>query len=140
LDPRLDPRKAELRASLSEEHVALFDLFAPGSAILPDVRRGSEIAEALVQAARKEDPAMEPRAALAVVRHPVHLLHGRRDHLIPFSESLRLRDALPAETEAHTTITRLFGHSARDSFPSMVRAVREVPVFFAALRRVLRLV
>ena len=140
LDPRLDPYKAELRAALEEEHLPLFDLFAPGSAILPDVRRGSEIAEALVEAARRTDPDMEPHQALGEVERPVHLLHGRRDHLIPFSESLRLRDALPPDTPSEMTITRLFGHSAQDSFPSMLRAAREVPVFFAALRRVLRLV
>jgi pimeloyl-ACP methyl ester carboxylesterase len=140
LDPRLDARKAELRASLAEEHLPLFDLFAPGSAILPDLGRGAEIAEALVEATRRADPEMEPGSALAGVRHPVHLLHGRRDHLIPFSESLRLRDSLPPETESRTTITRLFSHSAQDSFPSMFRAASEVPVFFAALRSVLRLV
>ena len=140
LDPRLDPRKVQLRASLGEDHKPLFDLFAPGSAIPPDTRRGTEIAEALAEAALRVDPDMEPRSALATVGHPVHLLHGRGDHLIPFSESLRLRGALPRDTPADTTITRLFGHSAQDSFPSMLRAVREVPAFFAALRRVLRLV
>lgn len=140
LDPRLDPFKAELRATLPEDRVHLFDLFAPGSAILPDPARAAEVAEALVQAASRAHPEMEPGAELAKVTRPVHLLHGRRDHLIPFSESLRLQNALPSGTQARTTVTRLFGHSAQDSFPSMLRAVREVPVFAVALRRVLRLV
>jgi pimeloyl-ACP methyl ester carboxylesterase len=139
LDPRLDPRKAELRTSLAKDHLSLFDLFAPASAIVPDARRGSEIAEALAAAALKTDPAMEPRAALAGVRHPVHLLHGRHDHLIPFSESLRLRDTLQPDVESRATITRLFGHSVQDS-PSLLRAVRETPPFLRALRGVLRLV
>ncbi len=140
LDPRLDPKKAELRAGLPEDQIPLFDLFAPGSAILPDPEQAAEMAEALVVAALRTDPEIEPRPALARVRKPVHLLHGRRDHLIPFSESLRLREALPRSTPAHLTVTRLFGHSAQDSFPSMMKAAREIPVFFTALRRVLRLV
>jgi pimeloyl-ACP methyl ester carboxylesterase len=140
LSPQLDPYKAELRAGIAEERVALFDLFAPGSAILPDLERGTLMAQALVEAAMRTEPEMDPRGALAGVRHPVHLLHGRRDHLIPFSESLRLRQALPEETPAQITITRLFGHSAQDSFPSFLKAAREVPVFLSALRKVLRLV
>ena len=140
LDSRLDPKKAELRARLPEEDVGLFDLFAPGSATLPDAERATEIADALVAAATRDDPGIEPRPALSKVRRPVHLLHGRRDHLIPFSESLRMRDSLPTSTQKHVTITRLFGHSAQDSFPSLVKALREVPVFMTALRRVLRMV
>lgn len=140
LDRRMDAKKAELRAALDERQVGVFDLFAPGSATLPDARSGAELAEALVAAAKRHDPEIEPRSALAEVTHPVHLLHGRRDHLIPFSESLRLRRALPGATRARTTVTRLFGHSTQDSFPSMMRALREVPVFALALRRVLRLV
>jgi len=139
LDPCLDPVKESLRSSVDESRRGLFDLFAPPSADLPEPRRASEMAEALVEAALRLDPEMDPRPTLALVRHPVHLLHGRRDHLIPFSESLRLRDAL-GSARAHTTITRLFGHSAQDSLPSMARAIREVPAFAAALRRVLRLV
>lgn len=140
LDPSLDAYKADLRSGIAEARAELFDLFAPGSAILPDPERGAAMAEALVASAKRVDPAIDPQAALAEVTHPVHLLHGRRDHLIPFSESLRMRDSLPPTTSTRTTITRLFGHSAQDSFPSVVQAVREVPVFFSALRQVLRLV
>lgn len=140
LDPRLDCRKAELRASLADDLVPLFDLFAPGSAVPPDPRRGAEMSEALVTVARRENPEMEPAGALARVEHPVHLLHGRHDHLIPFSESLRMRNALSAASAAHVTITRLFGHSAQEAAPALPRAIREVYVFAAALRRVLRLV
>jgi pimeloyl-ACP methyl ester carboxylesterase len=118
----------------------LFDLFAPGAATLPDPDRGAQVAEALAAAARSMDPCVEPLHTLAEVRHPVHLLHGRRDHLIPFSESLRLRDSIPRTTPTHVTVTRLFGHSAQDSFPSVLSALREIPVFAVALRRVLRLV
>ncbi len=140
LDPRLDPRKAELRASVAEERRPLFDLFAPVSARLPDAERGPEAAEALAAAAHKVDAESEPARALAAVEHPVHVLHGRRDHLIPFSEGLRLQEALPAGTWSRATITRLFGHSKQDSFPSLLRALKELPMFFGALRGLLQLV
>lgn len=139
-DPRMDPRKLEVRASVKEEHLPLFDLFAPASSVPLDVRLGSEMAEALVEGAQRVDPQMEVQEALGDVVCPVHLLHGRRDHLIPFSESHRLREALPANTPTEMTITRLFGHSAQDSFPSIVRAAREVPAFFSALRKLLKVV
>jgi pimeloyl-ACP methyl ester carboxylesterase len=140
LDPRLDAKKAELRARLGVGRGALFDLFAPPSASRPDPDRAAEVAGAMVAAARRKEPAMEPRAGLAEVCRPVHLLHGRRDNLIPFSESLRLQQALSGAGPTRTTITRLFGHSTQDSFPSMLLAAREVPAFVVALRRVLRLV
>lgn len=140
LDRRLDAKKEELRSTIAEERIWLWDLFAPASATVPDTRQAADVAEALVAAAARTDPGLEPIGQLAAVRHPVHLLHGRRDHLIPFSETLRMRAALRAAPRTRVTITRLFGHSAQDSFPSLLRALREVPVFAMALRRVLRLV
>jgi predicted esterase len=82
----------------------------------------------------------EPAAALAGVTLPVHVLHGRHDSLIPFSEGLRLRDALPADTWSRATITRLFGHSGEESLLAALRSVRELPAFLGALRRALRMV
>ena len=140
LDPRLDAHKAELRVSLAEEHQQLFDLFAPASDVLPDALRGAWVAEALAAAARRLDPAGEPLEALGRVTRPVHILHGRNDRLIPFSEGLRLRDALPAGTSARATITRLFGHSGEESFLAALRSMRELPDFLGALRSVLRIV
>lgn len=140
LDSRLEPRRAQLRASVGRQHLGLFDLFAPGNAKLPEPQRAEEMAAALVTAAVKGSPGMDPRTALAEVTRPVHLVHGRRDQLIPFSESLRLNDLLRESASTHLTVTRLFGHSAQDSFPSVIKALREVPAFAAALRRVLRMV
>jgi len=139
-DPRLDVLKVELRAALAEERRALFDLFAPAGAELPDPGRSEDMAESLASAARGVEPDIEPNRALADVELPVHLMHARYDNLIPYTEGLRLRECLPGGTWARVTVTRLFGHSGQNSFPSLARALRELPVFLPALRSVLRLV
>jgi pimeloyl-ACP methyl ester carboxylesterase len=139
-DPLLDTLKGELREKLPEERHTLFDLFAPAAATLPDAARAVEMAEQLAAAAHGVDTGIEPGPALARVQLPVHLLHARHDNLIPYSEGLRLREYLPESTRSRVTITRLFGHSGQSSFPSLARALHELPTFFSALRRVLRLV
>ena len=98
------------------------------------------MARALAQAAVRLEPEIEPAQNVHRVRCPVHLLHGRHDHLIPFSEGLRLRQALPDGTPSVATITPLFGHSARDPFPGVVEGMRESVVFLKALREILGLV
>jgi pimeloyl-ACP methyl ester carboxylesterase len=140
VDPRLDALKEGRRAGLTDEDRALFELVAPPAASFPDPRLATELAEQLAEAAQRVEPGIEPAPALADVELPVHVLHGRHDNLIPFSEGLRLHACLPRRTQSRVTVTRLFGHSGRNSFPSLARASRELPVFFAALRRVLRLV
>jgi pimeloyl-ACP methyl ester carboxylesterase len=140
LDPRLDSTKSELRAQIAEERRSLFDLFAPASHTMPEAAGAAEIAESLAAAVRRVDPVGEPAAVLAGVTHPVHVLHGRHDRLIPFSEGLRLRDSLPATTWSRATITRLFGHSGENNLSAALGSLRELPLFLSALRSVLRLV
>lgn len=140
-DPIYDSTITELRGTIAAERRPLFDLFArrsdePGDPP-PDAPSPDEIAEALSEAARRVDPEIDPIEALASVQGPVHLLHGRGDHLIPFTESYRMREAL-SSASVDLTVTRLFGHSAQDPFP-YARAFREVPAFAQALDRVLRL-
>jgi len=139
-DPKLDALKSELRRRLPAERRELFDLFAPEGDSLPDPRRSEEVADQLVAAARRVQPDIEPAAALARVGSPVHVLHGRNDNLIPYSEGLRLRRCLPGGTRAKLTITRLFGHSGQSSLASLAWSIGELPSFLAALRGVLRLV
>jgi pimeloyl-ACP methyl ester carboxylesterase len=139
-DPRLDVRKLALRASVAEERRWLFDLFAPPAAALPDPAHALHAAEALAAAGRRTDPEGEPSEALANVSRPVHVLHGRRDTVIPFSEGLRLRAALPSSTWSRVTVTSLFGHAGEGSPAAAMRSARELPSFLRALRGVLRLV
>lgn len=140
VDPRLDVLKAALRAELPEERRTLFDLFAPAAATLPDPAQAGAMGEALAEAARRTEPAIEPAPALAGVELPVHMLHARHDNLIPYSEGLRLHRCIPERTPSVITVTRLFGHSGQNSFPSLLRALQELPVFLPALGRMLRLV
>lgn len=139
-DPRYDPAKEEARRRLTPGHRELFDLFAPPSAVDPDPVAGEEMAHALAAAARRTDPLVEPGPALDRVRGPVHLLHGRQDRLIPFTEMLRLRDALPPASLAASTVTRLFAHSSSDRLPGPAEAVREAAAFLRALAGFLSLV
>jgi hypothetical protein len=70
----------------------------------------------------------------------VHLLHGLRDHLIPYTEMLRLKGLLPAGVVRQATVTRLFAHSAQDPFPGLVDGARETVRFVRALSHLLAVV
>ena len=128
-----DPIIAILRERVAPERRTTFDLFAPPAGSIPDTQAASDIAEGLASAARQADPLIDPREMLAGVEQPVHILHGRGDRLIPASEGAKLQEALPATTWSRLTITRLFGHAAQDPFPSILRALHEVPRFTRAL-------
>jgi hypothetical protein len=140
LDASLDAHKVSLREAVAEDRRWLFDLFAPHSNRLADPELAGNMAEALIAAARPADPLAEPAQAFAAVARPVHVLHGRHDALIPFSESLRLRAALPQGTWSRATVTRLFGHSGEESYAAALRSARELPRFLRALQGLLRLV
>ncbi len=134
-DPVYDPKIDELRRSVAEERRSLFDLFAPRSGAAVPEREAAAMGEELEEAARRTEPAIDPTGVLGQVQGTVHLLHGRRDHLIPCSESIYLADALVKGTP-RLTVTRLFGHSAQDRFPLLSSAV-EVPRFIRSLGAVL---
>ncbi|MDP2958433.1 MAG: hypothetical protein Q8N53_18545 [Longimicrobiales bacterium] len=136
-DSRFDPVKEEIRGTLPSPHRPLFDLFAPPSDREPEPGPAEALAHLLASAARKVDPSIEPGPALRGATGPIHLLHGRRDHLIPFTEMLRLRNALPPESLARSTVTSLFGHSSQDPLPGWSESVREGVAFVAALSGIL---
>ncbi len=95
------------------------------------------MAALLTEAGSRVEPGMESAPALAEVDRPVHIIHGYRDHLIPYTEGHRLKDSLVSSPDAQATVTRLFGHSAQDPFPSPAQAIREVPIFLRAMSRAL---
>ena len=136
-DTVYDPLIGELKEGISEARQGLFALLAPLADADNTPADGADLAEDMATAARRIDPLIDPADALSAARRPVTLLHGFKDHLIPFSESRRLAAALP-QAETRLTITRLFGHSARDPFP-VSAALTEVPRFLAALDRILRM-
>ena len=64
----------------------------------------------------------------------------RRNRLLPIEMSVlavgyRLGDEL-RNTELHSIVTPLFGHSAQDPLPSPLKAVTEVPRFIDAVARI----
>lgn len=130
-DPVYDAEIRRIRSSISEERRGVFDLFAAESSAAEGEGFPPGLAGRLAEAARLRDPGVDPTSALARVRGPVHILHGRKDHLIPFTESRRLFHALP-RAERRLTVTRLFGHSNRDPFRTGA-AFTEVPRFLRAL-------
>jgi len=149
-DAVYDPVIDRLRVEVAEERRALFDLLAPRSDVVGAAGEASgvaerdvavlaeELAEGLAAASRRIDPMIDPVEALASVERPVSILHGRRDHLIPFTEAFRLRAAM-RDVQPHLNVTRLFGHSAQDPVPFMA-GLTEVPRFAKALDRILRMV
>lgn len=139
-DVRFDAVKVDLRRGMTPGEREVFDLFAPPSHGEPDPSEGEELAHKLAAAGRLVDPGIEPGPFLASVPGPVHLLHGRQDHLIPFTELYRIQAALPAGVESSGIVTRLFGHSSQDSFPGVVAGFREARGFVRALSGVLGLV
>lgn len=136
-DAGLDALKSELREEVAPARRELFDLFAPPAHRRPDPERVEAMVEGICKAARRHEPLMEPGPLLDRVTCPVHLLHGHGDHLIPFSETLRLSARLPGRTPVDTTITRLFSHSKGDTVPSLRRRARETVRFVRALSRIL---
>ncbi|MDH3271331.1 MAG: hypothetical protein OEN56_08375 [Gemmatimonadota bacterium] len=149
--PVYDPEIRRLRASIAEDRRSLFDLFArvssedarrhrgaaPRAAGSPREEERMALGEALALAARTRDPSIDPTDAFGTVEGEVHILHGRRDHLIPFTEALRL-DQVVERARSRLTVTRLFGHSAQERLE--LGALADIPGFSKALHDVLTLV
>jgi len=138
--PAYDTLIDRLRDEVDESRRPLFDLFARRSDAeanllhAPADEASRALAAELASVGRRTDPLIDPRDALGQVERPVHILHGRGDALIPFSEAYRLRDSLPDSERHRVTVTRIFGHSSQDAL-SVRHAVREVPAFAVALAR-----
>lgn len=135
-DATYDPLKEELGASLDPEDRELFRLFAPPSAAdpiadHPDVERW---VGALAEAARRSEPSIELPASIQL-HAPAHIIHGRGDTLIPFTEAAAL-EARIASPPPVTSVTGLFAHSGRDSGGRLADLLEGVRLL-AMLRRVL---
>ena len=132
-EPNSDPYKAEVIRSVSARNRELFRVFAPDAAQDPDPRRTEELAPLLVEAARATHPELELSRALdGRSLPPIRLIHGRQDHLIPFTETLALERYLRKRADVVATVTDLLAHS-RGSGASVAR-LREAMRFFAAIR------
>lgn len=142
-EPGTDPLKEEARSRLDPADRALFDLLAPPTGAEPtpsDRQQLAALADRLADAALETDPLLDPGPYLARVPVPVFLAHGRGDHLIPWTELVRLRRALPGDRVRHSLVTRLFAHSFRDRRLPTPGMVVEAVRFVRAVSRMLRLI
>ncbi len=136
-DPEYDPVKDALEDEIAPERRELFRLFAPPSETRLDPDRVEALIRGLTVAFIDSSPLSEPTPFLPRVRTPVHLFHGREDHLIPFSETLRLAERFGPGAQMHTAVTGLFGHSYSTRALSLAHQALEAGRFFMALRRVM---
>ena len=138
-DPGYDVVKDDLAASLPAAYRHLFRIFAPPADREPEPRPAREMTYLLAEAARRTHRELEPPADVdgAAAPPPVRLLHGRRDHLIPFTETLALERLLRKRMDVAATVTGLFAHS-RESAATASR-VSESVRFFRGLKDVIAL-
>ena len=139
-DPVYDPVKRELRETLPTDDRALFDLFAPPTDREPDREAAGRLMVELVPVIRRRIPMLDPVPLIESIPSPVRLLHGRADDLIPFTETLRLEEALGSRVaDLQTRITGLFSHSGEDGNAGITARTREGLRFLAALRGIFEL-
>jgi len=137
-DPSYDPLKRKLRATVAPPRRYLFDLFAPPSHEEPDRELAEEIAPRLAAAAEQVSPLLNANPHLESLYARPQLIHGKSDHLIPFTETLRLQQAFPDPRSVNTTITALFTHSEQEGrLASLRREVTEGIRLIGALRRMI---
>jgi pimeloyl-ACP methyl ester carboxylesterase len=110
-DSGLDSLKAGLRAELTREEQAVWDVLAHPVGARPDPAAARRLARELADAALRDNPKLDPAPALARLRTRVVLAHGRYDRLIPFTETLKLRESLRHTPSPAATVTRFFAHS-----------------------------
>lgn len=136
-----DSLNASLRAVLPATVRPVWDLLAPRSfEQVGDRQTARELARQMATAAVERYPLLTSTAGLEQLRLPLVLLHGRADRLIPFTESLRLAEHLPAAALRRVTITRLFGHTrSREARPprNPLARARELVEFTATIQALL---
>ena len=134
-DPYHDETIRGLRAGFSPNRQALFDLFATATTDpRPEQEACLAMASLLTAACKRVEPRLEPARYLERVELGTRLIHGRGDRLIPFTESMRLHEGLPAGSRDGHTVTGLFSHSADRSEGSALERAWEGLTFFEALR------
>lgn len=139
----LDPLKEASRASLSPRQREVFDLIAPpATGVRTDTERArmEELVGRMTEAAVAHEPLLDPRGYLDRVPVPVFLAHGRGDRLMPWTEMIRLRRALPDDRVVYSAITTLFDHSfGKRRFPTPA-VLLESARFVRLISRMLRLI
>lgn len=114
--------------------VDLSQVFLQGCGVVPGFSESVE--DAL---ARIDVDSMDPRRHLSAIRCPVHLIHGRRDDVIPCSQMELLAAGL-SNTTARRYLTGLYDHSRGDSLgmalgrlPALAREAKTMVAMVHAL-------
>ncbi len=136
---RFDSVKEELARTVHPARRGLFTAIAPPGADLPPRDLAEELAPALARTTREASPHSEAGPFLGQVAVPTRLIHGREDRLIPFTESLRLREAFPPTADIRLHITGLFAHSQRNRTVKAAGEIREQLQFLWTLMDLLAL-
>jgi pimeloyl-ACP methyl ester carboxylesterase len=79
----------------------------------------------------------DPRPLLPRVRAPILIVHGRDDDVVPWTEALRLRAAIPARHPTETIVSGLYGHTASTT-PGLIALTREIWTLFRIVRALAR--
>lgn len=141
-EPALDPAKIAARSGLDADDREVFDLIAPPTGVDLAAEQRARL-EALIgrmlDVAVEREPLLDPSTYLARVPVPVFLAHGRNDRLIPWTEMVRLRRALPDHRVYRSGITTLFAHSGGDRRPVTPALALEGVRFVALMHAMLRL-
>jgi len=136
--PDSDPVRTGFRQGLPPREREIFDIFAPPAGQLPEPGAAGEICDALDRAASGHHPLLDPVPSLRRIHVPVHLVHGREDVLIPWTETTRLEALVrPRAPAVHATVTGLFSHSEGETGLTRRAQVVEGGRLFQAVRKVL---
>lgn len=107
----LDSLKEDLLEGIHFSRHNLFRALAPTSGELPPAEITDRLTPLLAGAAHKDSPTAMPMSFVKEIPVPVRLVHGRGDRLIPYTESLRIVESFPADSDVRVHLTGLFSHS-----------------------------
>lgn len=131
---------AELEAKVDPARRQLFRELGIAFGTRSPEGRTREIVPLLARAAVSSSPLYDVLSNLQGIRVPVRLIHGRGDRLIPFTETLRVAEAVPDETEKRVYLTGLFSHSRRDNQGDFLGDLGEMSRFLHMMSDILGLV
>lgn len=108
-------------ALIDEVHPDDVDLFLHGCGV------GEGGASLCIDALDRMDTRwLDPVSRAGAIRCPVHVIHGRDDDVIPWSEAHSLQAALEPHTDVRVSITGLYGHTGAGGAPGPAEVAREV--------------
>jgi hypothetical protein len=133
-----DDLKASLREGLDEEERGVWDVVAsPAHRLAEGTPEAHALAERFAEQLPKHHRGLDPRGFLPRLRGHVILSHGRADRLIPYTETLRLRELMPPQVDLYTAVTGLFAHSTGAALRHPLEWAGESTAFVRLLSRAL---